>query len=109
MSRRNRPKKSQNGHVANIYDSNFNKKCYGCAFVGKSFVCTTSNGKCLKLPIIDDNYANSITTDNKANYVTTDNKAIVAEIVSNGDNIRVGVGFADITNAGKGGYSSCSD
>ena len=48
MPRRNKPKRTQQAHVATIFDSNFNHKCYGCAFAGKDFVCTTSDGQCLK-------------------------------------------------------------
>ena len=48
MPRRNRPKKEQQGHTATVFDKNFKQDCYGCAFAGKNFICTTSNGKCLK-------------------------------------------------------------
>ena len=48
MPRKNNPKKDQQGHVATIFDNNFNHKCYGCAFAGRDFVCTTSDGECLK-------------------------------------------------------------
>ena len=48
MPRKNNPKKDHKGHVATIFDDNFNHKCYGCAFAGRDFVCTTSDGVCLK-------------------------------------------------------------
>ena len=48
MPRKNNPKKDHQGHVATIFDNNFNHKCYGCAFAGRDFVCTTSDGECLK-------------------------------------------------------------
>ena len=51
MPRKNNPKKPQQAHVATIFDSNFNHKCYGCAFAGKDFVCTTSDGVCLKIKL----------------------------------------------------------
>ena len=48
MPRRNKPKRTQQSHVATIFDNNFNHKCYGCAFAGKDFACTTNDGQCLK-------------------------------------------------------------
>ena len=48
MPRKNNPKKDQKGHVATIFDDIFKHKCYGCAFAGRDFVCTTSDGECLK-------------------------------------------------------------
>ena len=48
MPRRNKLKKEPVTHRATAFDSNFNAGCYGCPFAGKDFVCTTSDGLCLK-------------------------------------------------------------
>ena len=48
MPRKNNPKKEHKGHVATIFDDNYNHKCYGCPFAGRDFVCATSDGVCLK-------------------------------------------------------------
>ena len=48
MPRRNKPKRSQQSHVATIFDSNFNHKCYSCAFAGKDFVCDLVILNCTK-------------------------------------------------------------
>jgi len=49
MPRKNKPKKEQKAHTATIYDDNFKSQCYGCAYAGRDFVCTTSDGQCLKI------------------------------------------------------------
>jgi hypothetical protein len=48
MPRKNKLKKEPTTHGATVYDSNFKKSCYGCAFAGKDFICLTSDGVCLK-------------------------------------------------------------
>jgi len=48
MPRRNNHKLKPRNHGPSIYNSGFKPGCLGCAFAGKGFVCTTSDGKCLK-------------------------------------------------------------
>lgn len=48
MPRKNKRKPQPYFHGATLYDKGFNTDCYGCAFAGKDFKCTTSDGKCLK-------------------------------------------------------------
>jgi len=50
MPRRNKPKKEPQAHVATVYDKNYKRKCYGCAFAGRDFACMSSDGQCLKEP-----------------------------------------------------------
>jgi len=59
MPRRNKAKREQQSHVATIFDSNFKHKCYGCAFAGKDFACTTSDGQCLKEKLKSGDRANA--------------------------------------------------
>jgi hypothetical protein len=48
MPRKNKLKREPVTHHGTIYDKNYSPKCHGCPFAGKDFVCTTSDGLCLK-------------------------------------------------------------
>jgi len=48
MPRKNKHKKEPHYHGATVFDRNFKRGCYGCAFAGQDFKCLTSDGKCLK-------------------------------------------------------------
>ena len=49
MPRKNRRKVDKYKHEPTIFDNGFKPGCYGCAFAGQGFVCTTSDGRCLKV------------------------------------------------------------
>jgi hypothetical protein len=51
MPRRNKPKREPQTHVATLFDMNFKPDCYGCPFAGRDFICTTSDGTCLKIKL----------------------------------------------------------
>ena len=48
MPRRNNRKEKPYVYEPSRFDPGFKPACYGCAFAGAEFKCTTSDGKCLK-------------------------------------------------------------
>jgi len=49
-----------------MFDNNFKSGCFGCAFAGKNFVCTTSTGQCLKTkPQVDEDKKQNIEKSEK--------------------------------------------
>jgi hypothetical protein len=74
MPRRNKRKAATEPqkHAPSPFSRGYKQPCSGCAFAGYGLVCLTSDGNCLKVPLLDSKEADHAEIERRTNTASTE-------------------------------------